>query len=358
MAQPNLFYSYTQSYPPSIHPTQLWKYNNCNSFPKVGTSVYTSFKNRKTSCPFPPPPVPILTINSYFNPNQENGIFNMAGAQKVNIVPSGTGLGYGGAAGTVPLFVPPHYGNYAGHVSTNYGMVGFNSQNEPYKSDHYASLSDNQQLGIIKTSSPWPTFVSDDIWNKRGRYIISKPLSSMNIRFGENPNLVSSWSQLKTMTIVWIAGSNDNGGDRPDVGTAVNYQTTIVAPPLPSPPIFNWATVPPLRTREDLFVDFLDEDYNSLGIRNLWKTKPDPTLAQLLQARTLTALNPFGQSVWSLVGSTFTYPDDKFTTTTINASSLNIDLTKVKYFAIRQNYNTAYLDTFGIKYVQLDFNGP
>ena len=178
----------------------------------------------------------------------------------------------------------------------------------------------------------------------------------MAIRFGGKQHKVSSWNQLKTMTIVWIAGSNDNGGDRPDVGAAIDYNSTIVAPPLPSPPIFNWATVPPLRTREDLFVDFLDEDYNSLGIRNLWKTKPDPTLAQFLQARTLTTLDPFGVSVWGLVGSTFTYPDDKFTTTTINASSLNIDLSKVKYFAIRQYYNTHYLDNFGIKYVQLDFD--
>ena len=50
MPSPNIFYAYTESYPPSMHPSQLWKYNNCNSFPKVGTSVYTSAKNRKTSC--------------------------------------------------------------------------------------------------------------------------------------------------------------------------------------------------------------------------------------------------------------------------------------------------------------------
>ena len=55
MTQPNIFYSYTQSYPPSLHTSQLWKYNNCNSFPKVGTSVYTSAKNRKTSCLIPSP---------------------------------------------------------------------------------------------------------------------------------------------------------------------------------------------------------------------------------------------------------------------------------------------------------------
>jgi hypothetical protein len=55
MPSPNIFYSYTQSYPPSIHESQLWKYNNCNSFPKVGTSVYTSAKNRKTSCLIPSP---------------------------------------------------------------------------------------------------------------------------------------------------------------------------------------------------------------------------------------------------------------------------------------------------------------
>ena len=222
-------------------------------------------------------------------------------------------------------------------------------------------MSDNQvqggQLGSIEVNSPWPTFISDANWNKRGRYIISKPLSSMAIRFGGNQYKVSSWNQLKTMTIVWIAGSNDNGGDRPDVGAAINYNSTIVSDGGP-PYTFNWAAVPPLRTREDLFVDFLDEDYNSLGIRNLWKTKPDPTLAQLLEARTITPAHPNGQSVWSLVGSTFTYPDDKFTTTTIDASSLDIDLTKVKYFAIRQYYNTHYLDTFGVKYVQLDFNGP
>ena len=53
MPSPNIFYAYTESYPPSMHPSQLWKYNNCNSFPKVGTSVYTSAKNRKTSCLIP-----------------------------------------------------------------------------------------------------------------------------------------------------------------------------------------------------------------------------------------------------------------------------------------------------------------
>jgi hypothetical protein len=55
MPSPNIFYAYTESYPPSMHESQLWKYNNCNSFPKVGTSVYTSAKNRKTSCLIPSP---------------------------------------------------------------------------------------------------------------------------------------------------------------------------------------------------------------------------------------------------------------------------------------------------------------
>ena len=41
---------------------------------------------------------------------------------------------------------------------------------------------------------------------------------------------------------------------------------------------------------------------------------------------------------------------------TSESESLDIDLTKVKYFAIRQYYNTHYLDNFGIKYVQLDFD--
>ena len=71
MAKPNIFYAYTESYPPSMHASQLWKYNNCNSFPKVGTSVYISAKNAKTSCllsrPTPPRKDGLLLVAALFS---------------------------------------------------------------------------------------------------------------------------------------------------------------------------------------------------------------------------------------------------------------------------------------------------
>ena len=351
MAKPNIFYSYTRSYAPDMHPSQLWKYNNCNSAPKVGTSVYASAKSRRTSCLLVPP----KSIETYFHPGEENGIFDIPGSQKVGIAVSGSGQGY--SHGSPPLDVAGGPGlTYAGKLSSNYGIVGFNSMQEPYSSEYYASLSDGHGpvgsgiYGRLRTESPFPLEIPNLQWQQYGRYLISKPLADMNLFFPDSPPIIS-WEQLRQITVVWIAGNSTNGGDKPDVmGPEGIY---IPAPNCGFPdPSCNLIWAPPIRRRENLFVEFLDKDYISLGKVDLWKTKPDPTAEQIEKAVR------DGFSVFSLSGPTFTYPSDRFTTTTIKAERFGADLAKARYFAIRQYRNTYYWDTYGVKYVKLEFNRP
>ena len=257
-----------------------------------------------------------LSIMTYFNPGEENKIFNFTGSQKISIVQSGTGIGKNG---------------------------GFISLNTPFSNNYYTKFDDNNVgviLGIINEESPYPLLISDTVWNKRGRYLISKTLPEMNF-----PDVIN-WNQLKSLTISWIAGNNNNGGDLPDIFQVKDG---------PLNPPGNLGKIPPIRQGENLFVQFLDKDFNSLGKINLWITKPYPTAAQIASAISTGFSAYSDQVIPPNNASPFIYPDNNFITTTINIADSGLNLTNAKYFAIRQFGSTDVLDNYGIKYVNLDF---
>lgn len=260
-----------------------------------------------------------LLIESYFHPNQENKIFNFAGSQKISIVESGTGIGQDD---------------------------GFISLNTPFSNSYYTKFDDNNVgvvLGIINEESPYPALISDTVWNKRGRYLISKTLPEMNY-----PDVIN-WNQLKSLTISWIAGNNNNGGDLPDV---FEVKDGVTSPS--GNGVLGW--VPPIRQGENLFVQFLDKDFNSLGKINLWITKPYPTAAQIVYALANNKSAYSANVIPPNNATPFIYPDTNFITTTINIAESGLNLTNAKYFAIRQFGSTDVLDNYGIKYVNLDFS--
>tara|TARA_B100000902_G_C27313621_1_gene919924 strand:- start:3098 stop:4042 length:945 start_codon:yes stop_codon:yes gene_type:complete len=292
--------------------------------PPTSTNFYglsTKSNNLRIRAGMAPQKSNSLLVETYFHPNQENKIFNFAGSQKISIAQSGTGLGKKG---------------------------GFISLNEPFSNNYYTKFDDNNVgviLGIIDEKSPDLSLVSDDVWNKRGRYLISKTIPEMNL-----PDVIN-WNQLKSLTIQWIAGNNENGGDRPDVFEVRDGVTAPNGNGLDG-------MIPPIRQSENLFVQFLDKDFNSLGKINLWIPKPYPTVEQIEITLDQTIL-PFFSAYSAGAGNLatpFIYPNNNFTTTTINIAESGINLTNVEYFAIRQFGSDDVLDNYGIKYVNLDFS--
>ena len=282
------------------------------------------------------------TADLKFDPTLDNSIFDMSGSQKIKVALSGSGLGYGGSspgAGTpneFPIPVPPQTWwstSPAGEESTNYGIVGFTSTTPYYIS--FSGTTASGPLGVINRPSPFPALLPDSTYNAASRYLISKPISDINIAG------LSSWDQVVSVSITWIAGNKTNGGDIPDVnGFSVS---------LPG----NQRWIPPFRRAENLSAEFLDEDYNSIAKVDLWKTKPNPTPAQISYALAN------GTSVFSAPGmpnGVAKYVGNTFTTTTINYVSFGGSLTNAKYFVIRQPFGTWYLDTYGVSDVKFEFD--
>jgi len=264
-------------------------------------------------------------------------VFDIDGSQKIKLAQSGSGLGYSSSTFPInPLTSTGYWGATmpAGELSTNYGIVGFTSTT-PY----YISFSGRDDydigasIGIIDTGTPaaYASQISDYVWNHATRYLISKHISSINIEG------VSSWDQLKNVTITWIAGDNTNGGDKPDVKAFSDVSLN------------GWQWVPPLRRAENLSAEFLDEDFNSIAKVDLWKTKQDPTTAEILAAVAA------GVSVYASLPS-YTYVGTSFTSTTINYDSFGVSLINAKYFLIRQAGNTGRLDNYGVSDVRFDFD--
>jgi len=311
--------------------------NNLKGLPPSATNFYglsSRVKTVRIKALMGAPLKPTINVGTFFEFGvMDNKIFNLYGSQRVLISNSGSGTGK---------------------------LGGFISINEPYNTPAYASLSHGGtfSVGDISTNTPaLPPFdlsLTDVIWNRRGRYLLSKPLTSMEV------SNVSYWNQLESMTISWIAGNNNNGGDKPDVG---GFSTTNLGryPILPVDPVdlsSNQLMAPPFRSGENLFVELLDANYNRLSKVDLWRTK-DVTTQTIIDEAIEEGVSfakftpPFDSSG---IGTVYEYPDDKFRTTTINGSEFGIDMSNVSYFAIRQPFSTGILDSYGVKYVNLKFN--
>lgn len=279
-----------------------------------------------------------ITHSTTFHSSSENTMFNMGLSHHIDVVHSGTGLGNPGA-GSI------------GTVNGPNGLQGFKSNNYPEPTSQYAALSlsgnaypipyvsmrDNNEAH--RTLLQLPNGTSLYGWETgAGRYLHSKTLCEMNLtrKVGSATLCVTSWSQLVEMTVYWISGNNDNGGDRPDVK-----------------PIYG-SLLPPndFRTSEDLGVEFFNVNYGPVGTpRVLFAPKREPTAAEVATAA--------AQSISQYDTTAFNNPlkiynSKQFTTTTIKAAEFG-SLKGADFFVIGQPRHTHILDNYGIKYVSLKF---
>ena len=189
----------------------------------------------------------------------------------------------------------------------------------------------------------WPTGGALNITgidNSQGRFIQSKTLSEMNIgkQKGNSKTKISSWKQLETITIAWIAGNGTNGGNAPDVKViygGFNEQYGFRKP-------------------ERLSIEFFDiaNKCMSNSRKILFNTKArDPTQAEIANGKSSNS------SIYGPIGNIedITYQGNKFTTSVIKASEFG-DLTNASTFVIGQPRHTDVGDNYGIKFVSLKFN--
>jgi hypothetical protein len=322
--------------------------NILKGLPPTSTNFYGlisgshSRKCAKAGMALPPiPPPPIWSSGTGFSVGvSSNGIFHDIG-HHFNIVSSGDGSGNSG---------------------------GFDSTKEPYSSPGYVSFTGTGVLdplpnvqrhcvnhfSVSACVDPDHSIVTEANWRKQGRYMRSKTLAQMNVT-------PSSWGQLKEITITWIAGSNNNGGDRPDMhrfNVGVENQTGLPTDGADGD----------YHERESLYVEFFDNNNLPMGKRFfLWMPKRHLTLAELNSfsagGHPVGTLNPLTE-----LPDLHTYPsaggfpngggassETEFTTTVITAADFGINLSLAKFFVIRQTRHTDVLDSYGIKYVNIEF---
>ena len=226
---------------------------------------------------------PMVTIKGYFSANGSNPVFadeeiDMSGStvytnrKNVSVVVSGSGVKRDvDASFSHPLNTDP-YGNVVTEItSTILGDVfGFKSDAEPYPTKYYAAFgrSIERDIEIKKTGSPlYPnpdsTIIDKDQWEQHGRQLRSKNISDMALPVNVNFN------NLYTIKVVWIAGNNLNGGDKPDVHAFNNNNansTNFITDGLKGD----------YRVRENLFIDFFNSENKKIGNSvTLWRTKRD-----------------------------------------------------------------------------------
>jgi len=283
------------------------------------------------------PPPTSITVSSVFAPGQPNRMFEDS-AHHVLIVPSGSGQGkpHPSSFGTL-LGGAQQWHHPVGQNSSNLGIVGFDSLSRPYPAPYYASFSntgdsDPHQLH----ATPDAAIVSQAYFSQKGRYLKSRSLRSI---IPDTGNI--EYDILDSISVTWIAGNGNNGGDTPDIfafNANANNSTGL-------------ATDGPLgdfRGGENLYVQLFSKDNQPLGVPVfLWKTKPDPTAAQLAAAAADPNIN-----VWSINPVTL-YPSREFTTTVIPVSEFQATPGVDDFFVIRQTAHTAFLDNYGVKHVEL-----
>ena len=322
--------------------------NILKGLPPTSTNFYGlisgshSRKCAKAGMALPPiPPPPIWSSGTGFSVGvSSNGIFHDIG-HHFNIVSSGTGSGNSG---------------------------GFDSTKEPYSSPGYVSFTGKGVLdplpnvqrhcvnhfSVSACVDPDHSIVTEANWRKQGRYMRSKTLAQMNVT-------PSSWGQLKEITITWIAGSNTNGGDRPDMHRFNDGDANLTGLPTDG-------ADGDYHERESLYVEFFDNNNLPMGKRFfLWMPKRHLTSLELNSfsagGHPVGTLNPLTE-----LPDLYTYPDaggfpngggasseTEFTTTVITAADFGINLSLAKFFVIRQTRHTDVLDSYGIKYVNIEF---
>ena len=294
------------------------------------------------SVPLPP----ILSASTSFSTGSSippsNGLFHVNG-HHYSIVASGTGSGVSG--GFVSAASP--------NSSPAYALFGGTGDQDPYSltQRHCANESTDSVSPCV---DPDYSIVSSNHWNRQGRYMKSKTLAEMGVT-------ATNWDQLKEITITWIAGTNSNGGDRPDMHRFNEGDANKTGLPTDG-------ADGDYHERESLYVEFFNHSDAPMGKRfYLWQPKRQLTLAELNPVS--DGGHPVGTSrPLSELLPLYVYPEAgglpasggassaaEFTATVITAADFNINLTLAKFFLIRQTRHTDTLDNYGVKYVNLEF---
>ena len=228
----------------------------------------------------------ILTHSTTFHSSSANAMFNMGLSHHIDIVPSGTGVGRptnDNDPDAAPIGLIGTNGNGLQGFKSNTGLVAttqyaaFSLTGSSYPSN-YVSMQDN--IDAHNTlHQPNSTTLLYGWETGTGRYLRSKTLGEMNLskKIGPVTLRVTSWSQLVEMTVCWIAGNNDNGGDLPDVKPI--YGNTWFAPS-------------DFRTQEDLGVEFFDANNGPWEHREYCS----PQRENLRQPKWLLLLRKYHQS--------------------------------------------------------------
>lgn len=315
---------------------------------------YLTTGNNETLCDCNPP----INVITNFVPGGDNRIFaDESLHHHVLIMPSGSGEANpnsGGINGITGVTLSGPYFNPYG-LSYPGGIIGFKSNAEPNPTPYYAAFTDTgDQCPSTLHVTPNAAIVPQSDWGKKGRYLRSKSVGEMVINPQEmypggqlqptsDAELLKNWNQLIDMKITWIAGNNNNGGDRPDMHAFNSDDPNQTGLPTEGP-------LGDYRNTESLYVQFFDHNNLAMGQEfALWKTKRDPTPAEIATALADPTLN-----AWSSI-SVNIYPSNVFTETTIGAADFGIDLSQAKFFIIRQYRHTDKWDNYAIKHVELNF---
>jgi len=191
---------------------------------------------------------------------------------------------------------------------------GFKSDAEPFPTTYHARYSGS---GTTCTGGT-PRFYFDDPASCFARWLRLKSVAELNL-----PS-VQSFSQLRSLRIVWIPGTNTNGGDRPDVHTFIPNGY--------------------VRARENLHFIAIDANENRLCNVTLWDVHDyNGSLAPS------TSPNP------SPYMRTY-IPEDVFTVSNIELPETCLE--EADSFLIWQRRKTDVGDNYGVKRIEMTFQVP
>lgn len=192
---------------------------------------------------------------------------------------------------------------------------GFKSDAQPYPTTYHARFSGS---GNTCTAGD-PQFYFDDPAACFARWLRLKSVAELDL------STVNSFSQLSNLRILWIPGTNTNGGDRPDVHAFL--QNGYV------------------RARENLHVIAVDANENRLCNVTLWD---------------IHDYNGLIAPVWNGSGTSpylrqYT-PEQAFTVSDIELPTTCLE--EADSFLIWQRRKTDVGDNYGVKRIEMTFDVP
>lgn len=252
--------------------------------------------------------------------------------------------------GSNKIFVEKNLNHHIEILSSGPGQDnsgGFDSLQQPYSESHYASFSatGDQDPATPPLHTAFNPAINGSV-SSQGRYLRSKNIQGLKLpafKSAENKDIhIRSWNELIEMKVVWIAGSGENGADKPDV--------------------HEWVGVYPRRS-EDFYIEFYDKNNEPVTQEiTLWKPKRDPTSIEVQNALAqnvsiYSSIDPqvYGEASEFYDSEALGWNEQGRHWSMYKLDARPFDLTNAEFFIIKQRRHTALLDNYGVKYVELKF---